>query len=64
MTKKRGYSAKLCYYGLCNYRLRSAIVNLYEINEEAPGSIIFFTQNITKSTKPFVNEHFYALNES
>lgn len=26
--------------------------------------INFFTQNITKSTKPFVNEHFYALNES
>lgn len=26
--------------------------------------INFFTQNITKSTKPFVNEHFHALNES
>jgi GxxExxY protein len=26
--------------------------------------INFFTHNITKSTKPFANEHFYALNES
>lgn len=26
--------------------------------------INFFTKNITKSTKPFVNEHFHALNES